>query len=39
MNFKLILVTEEKYFNYTYEYSNKYISHKLDLIDSIYISE
>lgn len=27
MNFKLLLVTEEKDFNYTYEYSNKYICH------------
>lgn len=37
INLKLLLFTEEKDFNYTCEYSNKYIFHKLDLIDSIYI--
>ena len=37
MNFKLFLFTEEKDFNYTCKYSNKYVFHKLDLIDSIYI--
>ena len=37
INFKLFLFTEEKDFNYTCEYSNKYVFHKVDLIDSIYI--
>lgn len=37
INLKLLLFTEEKDFNYACEYSNKYIFHKLDLIDSIYI--